>query len=115
MIARPQNRPLLERDLDAMVCWMSETPSKPGGRYVIKHTTRTTRVVARSLLHRIHVDTLHRDESADHLELNDIGRMRLRSAVPLAFDMYRRNRSTGSFILVDEATNDTVAAGMIDR
>ncbi|HEX8084028.1 MAG TPA: adenylyl-sulfate kinase [Solirubrobacteraceae bacterium] len=113
MIARPHNRPLLERDLDAMVCWMSETPSKPGGRYVIKHTTRTTRAVVTSLLHRIDVDTLHRDDTADHLELNDIGRMRLRTAVPLAFDMYRRNRATGSFILVDEATNDTVAAGMI--
>ncbi len=113
MLARPQNRPLLERDLDAMVCWMSEEPSKPGGRYVIKHTTRTTRAVMTTLLHRIDVDTLHRDDAADHLELNDIGRVRLRTAVPLAFDMYRRNRTTGSFVLVDEATNDTVAAGMI--
>jgi bifunctional enzyme CysN/CysC len=113
MIARPQNRPLLERDIDAMVCWMSETPSKPDGRYVIKHTARSTRAVITSLLHRIDVDTLHREEGAGHLQLNDIGRMRLRTAVPLAFDTYRRNRSTGSFILIDEVTNDTVAAGMI--
>jgi bifunctional enzyme CysN/CysC len=113
MIARPQNRPLLERDVDAMVCWMSETPSKVNGRYVIKHTTRTTRAVLTSLLHRIDVDTLHREEGISHLELNEIGRMQLRTAVPLAFDTYRRNRMTGSFILVDEATNDTVAAGMI--
>jgi bifunctional enzyme CysN/CysC len=113
MIARPHNRPLLERDLDAMVCWMSETPSRPRGRYVIKQTTRSTGAVVKELLHRIDVDTLHRDESADHLELNDIGRMTIRTAVPLAFDTYRRNRTTGSFILVDEATNDTVAAGMI--
>ncbi|HEX2088177.1 MAG TPA: adenylyl-sulfate kinase, partial [Solirubrobacteraceae bacterium] len=113
MIARPQNRPLLDREVDAMVCWMSETPSKPNGRYVIKHTTRTTRAVITSLLHRIDVDTLHREEGADHLELNEIGRMQLRTAVPLAFDTYRRNRATGSFILIDEATNDTVAAGMI--
>ncbi|HEX8206331.1 MAG TPA: adenylyl-sulfate kinase [Solirubrobacteraceae bacterium] len=112
-IARPHNRPLLERDIDAMVCWMSETPSKPNGRYVIKHTTRTTRAVISDLLHRIDVDTLHREEGVAHLELNDIGRMTLRTAVPLAFDTYRRNRTTGSFILIDEATNDTVAAGMI--
>ncbi|HEV2061245.1 MAG TPA: adenylyl-sulfate kinase [Solirubrobacteraceae bacterium] len=113
MIARPQNRPLLERDVDAMVCWMSETPSRPNGRYVIKQTTRSTRAVITSLLHRIDVDTLHREEGVNHLELNEIGRMQLRTAVPLAFDTYRRNRTTGSFILIDETTNDTVAAGMI--
>jgi bifunctional enzyme CysN/CysC len=96
-----------------MVCWMSETPSRPNGRYVIKHTTRSTRAVVKELLHRIDVDTLHRDESAGHLELNDIGRMTIRTAVPLAFDTYRRNRTTGSFVLIDEATNDTVGAGMI--
>src|SRR3712207_4002130 len=72
MLARPHNRPLLERDLDAMVCWMSETPSRPNGRYVIKHTTRSTRAVISDLLHRIDVDTLHRDEDATHLHLNDI-------------------------------------------
>jgi bifunctional enzyme CysN/CysC len=113
MIARPHNRPLLERDIDAMVCWMSETPSRPDGRYVIKQTTRTTRAVITDLLHRIDVDTLHREDGVDRLELNEIGRMTLRTAVPLAFDTYRRNRATGSFILIDEATNDTVAAGMI--
>jgi bifunctional enzyme CysN/CysC len=113
MIARPQNRPLLERDIDAMVCWMSETPSKPDGRYVLKQTTRTTRASITSLLHRIDVDTLHREDGIERLELNEIGRMTVRTAVPLAFDTYRRNRMTGSFILIDEATNDTVAAGMI--
>ncbi|HEV3000956.1 MAG TPA: adenylyl-sulfate kinase [Solirubrobacteraceae bacterium] len=113
MIALPHNRPLLERDIDAMVCWMSETPSRPDGRYVIKQTTRTTRAVITDLLHRIDVDTLHREDGVDRLELNEIGRMTLRTAVPLAFDTYRRNRATGSFILIDEATNDTVAAGMI--
>jgi bifunctional enzyme CysN/CysC len=113
VLARPQNRPLLERRLDAMVCWMSERPSVPRGRYLLKHTTRSTRAVVAELLHRIDVTTLHRDTSADHLELNDIGRVTIRTATPLAFDPYARNRATGSFVLVDEATNDTVAAGML--
>src|SRR3712207_6555973 len=113
LICRPQNRPLLERDVDAMVCWMSETSMESGGRYVVKHTTRTTRAVVTEVLHRIDVDTLHRDEAADRLELNDIARLTLRTAVPLALHPYRRNRTTGSFILIDEATNDTVAAGML--
>jgi bifunctional enzyme CysN/CysC len=113
LLARPHNQPLLEREVDAIVCWMGETPSTTGGRYVLKHTTRTTRATLTSLLHRIDVDTLHRDESADRLELNEIGRVTLRSAAPLAFDPYRRNRTTGAFVLVDEATNDTLAAGML--
>jgi bifunctional enzyme CysN/CysC len=113
MICRPQNRPLVERELDAMVCWMSDAPSVPGGRYLLKHTTRTTRAILTGLVHRIDVDTLHRDGEATALELNEIGRMTLRTAVPLSFDPYRRNRGTGSFILIDEATNATVAAGML--
>jgi bifunctional enzyme CysN/CysC len=113
VIARPQNRPLLERRLDADICWMSERPSRPGGRYLLKHLTRTTPAVIEALLHRIDVTSLHRDPSADRLGLNDIGRVTIRTAVPLAFDPYARNRQTGSFILIDEATNDTVAAGML--
>ena len=113
MISRPHNHPNVARDLDATICWMSETPSSSGGRYLIKHTTRTARAVLTELVHRIDVDTLHRDESVDALGLNDIGRVTLRTATPLAFDAYRRNRMTGSFILIDETTNDTVAAGMI--
>ncbi|CAA9511743.1 MAG: Sulfate adenylyltransferase subunit 1, partial [uncultured Solirubrobacteraceae bacterium] len=113
MLCRPQNRPLVERDLDAMVCWMAEAPMQPGGRYLVKHTTRTARAVLSDLQYRIDVQTLHRHEEAERLELNEIGRMTIRTAVPLAFDPYRRNRSTGSFVLVDETTNDTVAAGML--
>jgi bifunctional enzyme CysN/CysC len=92
---------------------MSETPSEPRGRYLIKHLTKSTKVVIESLLHRIDVTTLHRDEDAERLELNDIGRVTLRTASPLAFDPYAKNRTTGSFIVVDETTNDTVAAGML--
>jgi sulfate adenylyltransferase subunit 1 (EFTu-like GTPase family) len=113
LLCRPQNRPLVERDVDAMLCWMSETPSAPGGRYVVKHATRATRGVLTTLLHRIDVDTLHRDDAAERLQLNEIGRVNLRTAAPLTFDPYARNRTTGSFILIDETTNDTVAAGMV--
>jgi bifunctional enzyme CysN/CysC len=113
LIARPHNHPIVSRELDATVCWMSETPLQAGGRYFVKHTTKTVRAVADELLHRIDVDTLHRDTQATTLELNEIGRVRLRTSAPLAYDAYRRNRSTGGFIIIDEATNETLGAGML--
>jgi bifunctional enzyme CysN/CysC len=113
MIARPHNHPVTSRELDAIVCWMSEEPLAQGGRYVLKHTTKTVRAVADELLHRIDVDTLHRDEDSTTLQLNEIGRLRLRTSAPLAYDAYRRNRTTGGFILIDEASNETLAAGML--
>ncbi|MEV0293687.1 adenylyl-sulfate kinase [Nocardia sp. NPDC050710] len=114
MICRPANRPQVDRDIDAMVCWFSEdTQLTPGATYTIRHTTRTATAEIRSLDYRLDVNTLHRDEHADALSLNEIGRVQLRTRQPLLFDPYRRNRSTGSFILVDESTNNTVAAGMI--
>jgi bifunctional enzyme CysN/CysC len=97
-----------------MVCWMDETaPLHAGAKYTVKHTTRTARAVVRALQYRLDVNTLHRDEGAPELGLNEIGRVRLRTAVPLLADAYRRNRTTGGFILIDEATNRTVGAGMI--
>jgi bifunctional enzyme CysN/CysC len=113
MICRPGNRPQETRELDAMVCWMSERPLQPSGRYRIKHTTRTALAKAEAVRYRIDVNTLHRDESADGLGLNEIGRLSLRLSSPLFLDEYRRNRATGSFILIDESTNDTVGAGMV--
>jgi bifunctional enzyme CysN/CysC len=113
MICRPHNRPTETRQLDAMVCWMSERPLQTSGRYRIKHTTRTALAKADELLYRIDVNSLHRDESATGLGLNEIGRLRLRLSSPLFLDEYRRNRATGSFILIDESTNDTVGAGMV--
>jgi bifunctional enzyme CysN/CysC len=113
MIARPDNQPAVADSFDATICWMSETPLREGGRYAIKQTTRSSRATVRQLRYRIDVNTLHRDREANELGLNDIGRVTLRLSTPLAFDTYTRNRTTGSFILVDEATNDTVAAGMI--
>ena len=114
MICRPHNQPHASQDLDAMVAWMAEgSPLRPGAKYAIKHTTRWARAMVKDLQYRIDVNTLHRDEEADSLGLNEIGRIRLRTTSPLFFDEYRRNRDTGSFILVDESTNVTVGAGMI--
>src|SRR4051812_28833870 len=113
MICRPHNQPRVSRDVDAIVCWMSETPVRAGARLFVKQTTRTVRTVLDEILHQIDVDSLHRDDTAEDLGLNEIGRVRLRTAEPLVFDPYQRNRATGSFILIDEVTNDTVGAGMI--
>jgi bifunctional enzyme CysN/CysC len=114
MICRPHNRPSVGQDLDAMVCWFSEKSSlAPGSRYRVRHTTRTVTGQIELLDYRLDVNTLHRDEQAERLTLNEIGRVRLRTQAPLTFDPYRRNRATGSFILIDPDTNNTVAAGMV--
>ncbi|WP_436795378.1 sulfate adenylyltransferase subunit 1 [Actinospongicola halichondriae] len=114
MICRPKNQPTVGQDIDAMVCWMSETGSlQPRQKLAIKHTTRWARTMVTDFQYRLDVNTLHRDEAATSLALNEIGRVSLRTTAPLFFDEYRRNRRTGSFILVDEGTNNTVAAGMI--
>jgi len=114
MICRPHNQPTYSQDVDAMVARMSEqVPLRPGAKYTIKHTTRTVRAMVTDLQYRLDVNTLHRDETASELVLNEIGRMRMRTTSPLFFDEYRRNRHTGSFIIVDEGTNATIGAGMI--
>jgi bifunctional enzyme CysN/CysC len=113
LIARPRNHPIVSRDLSATVCWMAESPLKSGTRYVLQQTTKEVRAVVTELVYRIDVDTLHRDRSAKRLELNEVGRVRLRTSAPLSYDAYRRNRATGAFILIDEASNETVAAGML--
>jgi sulfate adenylyltransferase subunit 1 len=113
MICRAHNHPTPTRGFEAMVCWLSERRLQPAGRYRIKQTTRTALAKVDELRYRMDVNTLHRDEAADSLGLNEIGRLRLRLSGPLLVDEYRRNRATGSFILIDESTNDTVGAGMI--
>ncbi len=100
------------RELTADVCWMASAPLRPGGRYAIKHTTRTARAVVEGIGHKIDVHDLE-PHPAEELGLNDIGRVSLRISSPLVTDPYARNRITGSFILIDESTNDTVGAGMI--
>ena len=113
MLCRTQNRPTVSQDIDAMICWMSDTPLQERGKYVIKHTTRVARALVNQVHYKLDVNTLHRDESASSLALNEIGKVSLRSTVPLFHDEYRRNRATGSFVLIDEQTNATVAGGMI--
>jgi len=114
MICRPHNQPQVGQDIDATICWLTEqAPLRPGSRYVLKHTTRTVKAVVKSLHYRLDVNNLHRDDDVQELTLNEIGRISIRTQSPLFFDEYRRNRSTGSFILIDEANHNTVAAGMI--
>jgi sulfate adenylyltransferase large subunit len=113
MIVDADEAPTVAREFEAMVCWMSEEPMRAGGRYVIHHTTRSAKAIIDKLEYRVDVNSLDRDPAATELTLNEIGRVHLRSSTPLVVDPYSRNRTTGSFILIDEATNDTVGAGMI--
>ena len=113
MIVRAGDEPSTSQDVEAIVCWMIDQPLRRGGRYAIKHTTRWARAMVAELSYRLDVNTLSKDESATELGLNEIGRVRLRITAPLMHDTYHENRLTGSFILVDEATNVTAGAGMI--
>jgi bifunctional enzyme CysN/CysC len=113
LICAPDARPTLDRELEADVCWMADAPLRPRGRYLLKHTTTTVRAIVDDVADRVDIQTLDRDAAPGELALNEIGRVRLRTSRPLAFDAYADNRATGSFILIDEATNDTVGAGMI--
>jgi sulfate adenylyltransferase large subunit len=115
LICHPEQAPTVARELQADVCWLNDRPLRPGGRYVMKHTSRHATAVVEQLYDRVDVHTLERSDSPQELALNDIGRVRLRTSAPLAFDTYRGNRRTGSFILIDEASNETVGAGMVTR
>jgi len=113
IICHPDDAPELSREIEATVCWMTEAPLRAGGRYAIKHATHAARAVVQEVVDHVDVHTLEPDARADELGLNEIGRVLLRTSKPLAFDPYAHNRATGSFILIDEASNDTVGAGMI--
>lgn len=116
MIGRTHNQPRITQEFDATVCWMADNAVlEPGRDYVVKHTTRTVRARIAGLDYRLDVNTLHRDKTATALKLNELGRVSLRTQVPLLLDEYTRNASTGSFILIDPDTNGTVAAGMVLR
>jgi bifunctional enzyme CysN/CysC len=113
LICPPGEQPVVARELEATVCWLGESPGRVGGRYVLKHTTRSERVKLDDVREVLDVTTLEARPGGDSLGLNDIARVGLRCASELAFDPYRANRWTGAFILIDEATNDTVGAGMV--
>jgi len=113
LICRPANsQPVVSQELDAMICWMADRPLQPRGRYALKHTTRWTRAIVTELVSRLDIQTGAHTEAAE-LPLNSLGRIRLRTTAPIVYDAYRQNRTTGSFILVDETSNATVAAGML--
>ncbi len=114
MICRVRNAPEPTQDVDAMVCWMAREPMRPRQKLAIKHTTRTARAVVRDVQYRLDINTLHRDAETPELGLNEIGRVTLRTTQQLLVDPYEQNRTTGSFILIDEATGVTVGAGMIN-
>jgi len=113
MIVKPNNQPQAEREFEAMVCWFSEQKLQPGGKYILRQTTREVKCVVKDVRYKVNINTLHRAEGDLEIGMNDIGRIHIRTAKPLFFDSYKRNRNTGSLILIDEFTNATVAAGMI--
>jgi bifunctional enzyme CysN/CysC len=113
ILVDPEDPPQVTNELCATVCWMADKPLTQGNRYVLKHATKSVRAIIDELDHRLDVNTLHRNEEATHLGLNEIGVVQLRLSAPLPIDSYHDNRTMGSFILIDESSNSTVGAGMI--
>lgn len=113
MIVRENNQPSVEQDIDLMVCWLNEKPLVPNGKYAVKHTSNDARCIIKEVRYKLDINTLHRHEDDKEIKANDIARIKIRTTKPLLFDRYERNRVTGSLILIDEATNETVGAAMI--
>ena len=114
MIVRPNNQPEPSQDLDVMLCWLNQRGPMPGAKYTIRHTSNEARCMIKNILYKVDINTLHRMEDDKDIKANDIARVQIRTTKPLLIDAYNDNRNTGSIILVDEATNETVAAGMIN-
>ncbi|MEN9331022.1 MAG: hypothetical protein RLZZ94_112 [Bacteroidota bacterium] len=113
MIVRENNVPSMEQEFDVMICWMNANNLQVGGKYAIRHTVKDARCVIKDIRYKVDINSMHRNESDKEIAMNDIARINVKTTVPLYFDSYRKNRHTGSIILIDEATNETVAAGMI--
>lgn len=113
MIVRTNNKPLVSQDIDMMVCWLNDKPLQEKGKYIIRHTNRDVKCLIRDVHYKIDINTLHRIEDDKSIGMNEIGRIAIRTTQPLLFDAYKRNRVTGSLILIDEGTNETVGAAMI--
>ena len=113
MLAKPNNIPETSQDVDVMLCWLSEKPLDPTRRYFLQHTSRETKCLVREIRYKLNVTTLHRSDATAPLQLNELARVLLRTQAPLFWDTYKKNRLTGSLILVDETSHTTVAAGMI--
>jgi sulfate adenylyltransferase subunit 1 len=113
MIVRMNNTPETGQDIDLMICWLNEKPLNPNGKYIVRHTTKEVRCIIKDVRYKVDINTLHRMEENTEIGMNDIGRILIRTTHPLFYDNYRKNRITGSLILIDEGTNETVGAGMI--
>jgi sulfate adenylyltransferase subunit 1 len=113
MLVKQNNQPTVSQDVEAMVCWFSERKLQPNGKYILRHTTKEVKCVIKSIRYKVNINTLHKLEGDLDIGMNDIGRIQLRTTSPLFFDSYKRNRNTGSMILIDEFTNATVGACMI--
>ncbi|MCB9205223.1 MAG: sulfate adenylyltransferase, partial [Flavobacteriales bacterium] len=113
MIVKVNNQPESKQEFDVMVCWLNEKPMQVGGKYALKHTSRDARCIIKEVKYKMNINTLQKLEDDNAIGLNDIGRITLRTTVPIFLDGYRKNRNTGSMILVDEATNNTVGACMV--
>jgi sulfate adenylyltransferase subunit 1 len=113
MIVRPNNKPEAAQDIEVMLCWLGNDRAKPRAKYTIKHTTNNQKAMIQEVVYKIDINTLERKEDDKELGMNDISKVKIRTTKPLMIDPYRENRTTGSIILVDDATNETVAAGMV--
>ena len=113
MIVKVNNQPEISQDIDMMICWMHDKPLNPDTKYTIRHTTKEVRCIVKEVLYKVDINTLHRIPNDSKIGLNDIGRIRIRTTSPLFYDSYKKNKTTGSVILVDEENNNTVGAGMI--
>ncbi len=114
MIVKENNLPQISQDIDVMICWMNEKPMVPGTKYYLKHTTTDVRCMVKEINYKVDVNTLDRMDNGNELKMNEIGRVSLRTTKPLFFDSYRQNRQTGSIILIDEGTHNTMGVGMIE-
>ena len=113
MLTKPNNQPIHSQEIDAMICWMGETPLNINSKYSLMHTTQTVRCLIKSVFYKVDLDNLNRIHNKNEFYKNDLGRIQIKTTKPIFFDSYRKNRSTGAFILIDESTNNTVGAGMI--
>ena len=113
MLVKENNPPESSQDLEAMICWFGEKPLNPKAKFFVRHTTNEAKALVKEVRYKMNINTLHKIEDDLEIKLNDIARISIRTAKPMSFDSYKKNRVTGSFILVDSMTNETVAAGMI--
>ncbi|WP_017731994.1 sulfate adenylyltransferase subunit CysN [Nafulsella turpanensis] len=113
MLVKPNNQPEVGQDIELMVCWLNQKPLQERGKYIVQHTTKTAKCIVKEVRYKVNINTLHRLEDDKNIGLNDVGRIQIRTTEPLFYDSYKKNRNTGSVIIIDQFTNETIGAGMI--